>query len=94
MDRGFYGKLLDPDALGADGGAAKGQVAYLGNGYAVAVHVAGNFYHALIGQVGDGAVVHHIEVTPIYPSGLQTFNDIAAVFLGTLFRNILFCRLF
>ena len=93
MGAGFHGQTLHGDVAHAAGGAAQGQVAQDRDVHAVGVHKAGHFDNAVVGQVGDAAVVDHVEVAAVHTAGLDGLNDVAAVFLTALVHGVNLRRL-
>ena len=81
-------QALDGNIGLAAGGAAHGQIAQLGDIDAKGIHEAGNFHDAVVGQVGNAAVVDNVEVTAVDTAGLHGFDDPAAVFLTALGRIV------
>ena len=57
------------------------------------VYIAGYLDHCIIRKVGDAAVVDHVEVTAVEPSGFEQLNDVAAVLLRTLLGHLSHGRL-
>ena len=82
-NRGADGKALHADALRADGGGSRGQFPDGRNTDAVAINVAGNFHDGVRRQVRYRASVNDVEMTTIYFSRFEGFDDIRAVLLAS-----------
>ena len=76
-------KLMDADLAHIEGRQLMRQVTDVAGLNAAGIGKAGDLHAAVIGQIGDQAVVHHIAAEGEVLSGFQCFNDAGCIFVAS-----------
>ena len=75
-------QLMDADLAHIQRCQLMGQIANMARLNATGIGKAGNFYAAIVRQIGDQTVVHHIAAEREVLSGFQCFDDAGCVFIA------------